>query len=377
MCASLEMNNPIIVERLESFEGLRSEWRELMDGCLEATIFQSFDWLASWWQYFGEHSRLCLLLARQNGVLVGVAPLMISRRRFLGLPVVKVLEFVGKGSLDYQDFLLLKTREKEALAALLGYLQKMHRDWHFAEFPEIPEFSPLNRLLSSAAKDAKLICYSELSSPCPYMNLPATWDDYLAQLSRNSRSNIRRKFKRMEGSGRVEFETVASSGNLRQAIDRFMALNDDRMRSMGAPPMSELYRIFHRDIVVKMSDCIVLSFLKLDGNDVAGIYGFDFNGRRYYYLIGWNSAYSGYSPGAVLIAKQIECAIAKGLNVYDFLRGGEAYKFSFASQKSFNRAYVVFVSRVPFGLFWVFKRLRALALLCSSPLRPLLRSVKK
>ncbi|MCZ4117959.1 GNAT family N-acetyltransferase [Streptomyces sp. H39-S7] len=82
------------------FAGLREEWGRLHRHCRTATPFQSHSWLHSWWTSYGRAGRLRVLLVRQDGELIGAAPLMLVHRP---LPVLVPL---GGEITDFSDVLL-------------------------------------------------------------------------------------------------------------------------------------------------------------------------------------------------------------------------------------------------------------------------------
>jgi len=348
----------VIVDRLESFDGLRESWHDLLDDHCNATVFQTHEWLSTWWKYFGDDRRLCLLTAREDSRLLGIAPLMIGRIRAAGVPWLKVMRFVGHDTTDYQDFILRDGHEEAVMRAFLGHLNTMKREWHVIVMGEVPETSPVNRWIGKTAESEGLAVHSEPFTPCPYIDLPASWDEYLAGLSSNARGNIRRKPRKLARLGTLDVETAPSAGDMCAAMDRFLVLHDDRMQSKGSDRPSEHAKRFHREVATELADHVALSFLRLDGKDVAGMYSFDFRGGRYYYLIGWDGSRENLSPGSVLIAKQIEGAISKGLHTFDFLRGDESYKYHFTSTQMVNRRHFVFRSPASRCVFRLLQRLR-------------------
>jgi CelD/BcsL family acetyltransferase involved in cellulose biosynthesis len=66
---------------------------------------------------------------------------------------------------------------------------------------------------------------------------------------------------------------------------------------------------------------------------IAAVYGLTVRGRFYYYQSGYDPAWAARSPGLVLLGRTVEDAYSHGLRDYDFLRGEEAYKFDWASER--------------------------------------------
>ena len=96
---SARRNSLLRTEVLRSageFAALEEEWEDLYRNSPRATPFQSWAWLYSWWEFYGEGYELRLITARDDeGLLIGLAPLMLER----GLGLRKLL-FVGTGLTD-------------------------------------------------------------------------------------------------------------------------------------------------------------------------------------------------------------------------------------------------------------------------------------
>src|SRR5687767_6567764 len=90
-----------VIERIQDFALLEKEWDELYRNAHGSTPFQSWAWMYSWWETYGAGYELRIVTLRDSeGLLVGLLPLMLERRRGLG-----VLLFIGTRRNDYQDIL--------------------------------------------------------------------------------------------------------------------------------------------------------------------------------------------------------------------------------------------------------------------------------
>src|SRR3712207_5490775 len=71
--------NIIVLKDSEAFRALEEEWEDLYDDSALSTPFQSWAWLYSWWEAFGEDYELRLITVRDGTLLVGIIPLMQER----------------------------------------------------------------------------------------------------------------------------------------------------------------------------------------------------------------------------------------------------------------------------------------------------------
>lgn len=155
------------------------------------------------------------------------------------------------------------------------------------------------------------------------LRLPPTYDDWLASLGRKERHETRRKRRRYEdlvGAPTIErFEGVGGP------FDEFVALHRASAGEKGLFMTGAMVAFF--------ADLLALPGWGIDGLLTASgslaAAGFGYHGSDGYYL--YNSAFDPAlregSPGVVLMASLIESAIGAGREVFDFLKGDEAYKY--------------------------------------------------
>src|SRR5262249_45065033 len=68
--------------RLDELRGLRKEWDDLVRETESASIFQTWEWVTTWYEHLGSNRDILLLTVRDGqGRLVGLAPFSLSRRR--------------------------------------------------------------------------------------------------------------------------------------------------------------------------------------------------------------------------------------------------------------------------------------------------------
>jgi len=119
------------------------------------------------------------------------------------------------------------------------------------------------------------------------------------------------------------------------AFDRFLNLHESCWAHRGGSGAfyDQTSREFQRAVVTQISKASLVRFdeLWVEGECRASIYGLD-NGHTYYFFLsGYDLDWSANSVGLVLLGLSLEDASARGIKVYDFLRGAEPYKFDWAN----------------------------------------------
>ena len=163
-CARVARNGCLDMKIIElnkhrDFIALEQTWNDVLQRC-DHTIFQTWEWLSTWWKHFGNNKKLLLLLAEEKDEILGIAPLMYSVHKMFGLRIGKI-EFIGTPDSDYHDFILTE-KEKDCIELFVNHLKKLPEKWDCIELTDIPENSKSSRFLSKLSKKFDTV------HKCPY-----------------------------------------------------------------------------------------------------------------------------------------------------------------------------------------------------------------
>ena len=274
-------------------------------------------WLKAWWSNFGSNSDLYLMTIRQKQGAIGIAPLVRNDRtaRLIG----------DQDVCDYLDFVAAPNRTAEFYSRLIHHLRQdgfTRLDLGLIR----PDSSAYTGLLPLAEKMGCRI-HCEPAETSYEMELPGSWHGYLDILSGKERHEIRRKLRRLEKAGKVNFRLVDEPTRVNAEMDTFFQLFRLN-RPDKATFMSDKMNAFFRDLATRLAawGLLRLFFLELDEKPIAAVMCFDYQLTRYLYNNGYDSSYSTLSAGLLSKVLSIQAAIQAGIKTYDFLKGAEPYK---------------------------------------------------
>jgi CelD/BcsL family acetyltransferase involved in cellulose biosynthesis len=302
-----------------------SGWNRLVERCRAPVPFATWQFQTAWYRHFGT-GPLHLLAAQDGaGEWAGVLPLY-------ELPASDgpILRLVGGTDVaDYLDLIAVAGREEEVWKALLPALAEL--PWRVVDLRPLPASSPTPGLLTTLAASAGLPAHTAAEERCPVIELPATWDGYLARLSGKDRHELRRKLRRAEAGG-PRVEVARTPAAMAVLMDGFVALH--RRSKVGKArfmdePMEAFFREVGRDLAA--AGLAALWMLWLEERPAAALLCLEQGGAVNLYNSGFDPEARAMSPGVVLIARTIEDAIQRGFRRYDFLRGEEPYKYGFGA----------------------------------------------
>lgn len=307
----------------------RRDWSDLARADPAGTIFHTPDFLKLYWEEFGEGPEHLLLAfgEEDSGAQVAAAAfeLIGDTLRFLG--GTEVTDYMGPVG-------LAEAREGFAKELWAGVLDR--DDWQQADLRGLPQDSGwLSDLREAAAGHGLAVEETEdQNGVAPFLELPPTWDEYLAQIPSKLRHEIRRKAKKLEAeTGPFRIET-ATDETLIPLLDRFVELH-----RMSAGPkgvfMVPGMEIFFRRLGQAFCERGVfrLTFIRVREELAAGTIGFSFEGTYSLYNSAFDRRWQQLAPGMVLVAEDIRQAIEEGCSVFDFLKGDYAYKYRFGARK--------------------------------------------
>ena len=308
---------------LDSFVNLDAKWQELLGTSVTNHIFLTAQWQKAWWQVFGNDYEMLLLSVHHDHKLVGIAPIKRKDGK---------LSFIGSTDVcDYMDFIVRHGWEDYFSPRLMDYLEPL--EWNSIELDSL---LPQSLTLKSLVPLAQQRGYKVETKPMnvsPQLLLPSSWEDYLTLLKTKDRHEVRRKLRRLEQTKTVNYYTITRKELLPQAMDIFFELfqlsNTEKARFM-TDQKREFFMLMVSSLAEKGN--IRLSFMEVGGSRTSSTLCFDYHNDIYLYNSAYDPAYSSLSVSLLLKVFNIRDAINTGKKRFDFLSGGEPYKYDLGGQ---------------------------------------------
>ncbi|MEM3549943.1 MAG: GNAT family N-acetyltransferase [Candidatus Bathyarchaeia archaeon] len=321
------------ISTLNEFLELKQKWNEVLAKSKDNNIFLTWEYLSTFWRYFGRRAKLRILCVKDEDEIVAIAPLRQSHFGIVGSFGYDVIEPLGYRGLmpeggDYTG-LLLGEKEEECFKLFLNYLTKQN-DWDFIYLYDVPETSSVLSLLGKIIMSTPKFEIKR-GAMCPYITLPASMDMFLEGLDGKFRKNLRRCMKNLQKDyGKIELNSHNDFGSVEDAMEIFFKLHQKRwkFRQMPGVLSTQIIRDFYINVAKSfdINGWLALYFLTANDEPVAAHYCFEYGGKLYFALSGFNLNYSRYSIGNLLTLKVIEQCIMKKLKEFDFMKGDEPYK---------------------------------------------------
>ena len=332
-----------LIKNWQAIVDLKTQWQSVYKSDPEACYFLSHEWL------FGTKENI-----GRGGFVIGVRETDESSDYVAFLPVrlytkhdengfYNEVDLIGAGVSDYHGFICNPEFEEKAIVAFANMLNRMN--WRRLRLRYTPASKRRLQIFMNAFSDEVL----ELKSIgmhdengidlgiCPYTTLPDDWDEYLSKnVSSNTRHKIRRYLRKVEGSESFRF-THATAETLERDIEILNRLWTERWGESKGDRLPSILKTTRRILrSAFFTDTLFFPILWQDDHPLCALGIFvDHEKKTYNFHIGGrDTSFKGPpSTGLVTHAYAIRHAISQGMLQYDFLRGNEAYKYSFCSEE--------------------------------------------
>lgn len=131
-----------LIQDKTGFFDLKEEWELLQEKANQITFYNTFHFLFNWWDIYSveKSCELFLICISEKGKLIGIAPLMIERRRFL-LVSYKVLKFIGRA--DFLNVIIDKDTKAQSVLKKMFETINASNLWDKLELTHISQNSDL------------------------------------------------------------------------------------------------------------------------------------------------------------------------------------------------------------------------------------------
>ncbi len=325
------------IENLEKFESLFHQLEPESD----ISCFQSWGWVESSLNLFDEER--VLLVAMLGDEVVGIAPFFINpvkRNKFISSRILFLNEVENSRYymfVEYNGFIAKRGLESEIADVFLDYLMSSEISFDEIIINRVLSDNPIfsskvirNRNLNVSVTDEGASRYVDLKK------LRDHQQDYISTLSKNSRAQLRRTFRKYKELGEITLDCASCADEALQYFRELGALHQKYWIAKGLPGAfsKKGWVEFHETMINQRFEFSEVQLLKISvGCDVMG-YVYSLVRNRHVYMIQTGFNYlpdKAFRAGFVCHFMSIEYNKSQGMDVYNFLVGDHQYKRSLSN----------------------------------------------
>ncbi len=321
----------IVAEKVDFFDG---GTRSI---CLDVAtetgdVGNTYEWQTCLWKaHYPNSSPLSYLFKETGAGPLGIVALYTEPERILGVSVKKAK--LLSGIYSTRGGAPLRYVNEEVVERLFEVIGS-HFDWHVFDVCVEKSSEFASSAVEFSSKYAGKFAVLPYES-APFLELSGNTDDFLASKSRNFRSNLRRKEKRLAKAGDLQVQVVTRPGEVDKALAAIMAIENDSWKFQegtaitSTPAVERFYRTLAKEMACR--GWLRLYVMTLDGNPVAYDYGLLFEGCYSMLKTSYREQCKYLSPGVVLRWFVVRDLFEVGCKEHDFMWGMEPYKIQWST----------------------------------------------
>jgi hypothetical protein len=351
-----------VYSSFEEIDSLCEEWDQFVES-VGGEIFLTFDWCRLWWKHYGQNRQLRIFMIRYKGDIIGLFPIFLERIWF-GPLFVTVAKIVGS------DFTLaqftLPINPNYAEQTVTQFLHGLNEEkWDICNLSPLTYFCHPRRCFFDFCANENFAFQAKFEDDGVHtiFDLPLSWEDNLAKLSKQVRKHIRQNYNRIQKHNISLQSSLATEKNWQDHFDGFVSAHQKQWQHVGRPghfgDWPKAYA-FHREMAEAQLKKRRLRLLKvqISGHEYAYVYSYKY-GKRYFAILRGRSLTDNefkINLGGLLFTEQAQQAIGQDVESIDSMRGVYEYKLKLGGRLS-PLARVRFVRKglSPFLRSWLFR----------------------
>lgn len=283
-------------------------------------------WCRLWWRHYrrdGFRARDDLrLFAVQDGVgtLVGIAPMMLTRRPGRLPFCTRELQFLGADTnvTELRGVLAAPGMERDVAVALAAFFAQTG-GWDWVQWHGLPPDGPAPPGVMRAGTVVDHL-----------LTVAPTWEAFRAQLPRNIKESLRKCYNSLARDGHGWTVHALEGAEAVNGTNRLIELHGQRARRVDTIAHLDVFadpraRAFLADTIAATLHARLFA-LEIGGQFVAMRLGFVYPGELYLYYSGYDPAWSRYSVMTTLVSEAIKWAIGQGLGRVNLSTGSDVSK---------------------------------------------------
>ncbi|MFH1776274.1 MAG: GNAT family N-acetyltransferase [Candidatus Omnitrophota bacterium] len=321
-----------VIDKFDKFLKFESVWNDLLAQSDMDIPFMTFEWFSCWWKCYGDKNEMFIILVKQGGEIIAIAPLMKKMIKFRGLPV-RAITLICNDHSNRVGFVIIK-KGNEAVRHLLQYIINSNAKFDMIFFDYIPEECLTDKFLLEALQEDNFKFKRKQSILSPYISIDRNWDDYLMTRSRTFRKSMRHVRNIVGRYGRYEIILYVKD-NVSEGMKDLMSVSEKtwKYKKNTAIASNSNDLNFYRLLAEAMSSKGYLNIwiLKINGRPIAFEFSLRYKKNIYSLKTGFDEKYYRLSPSVLLDTFVIKNSFDNNANEYDLLGDKDRYKLRWTS----------------------------------------------
>lgn len=294
-----------IQQGLDGLKKIEQEWNILFKKIKEPVFSQSIIWHRAYLKNLSlDSEKCCFFCIYKYDILIAIFPFEIFRRRYYLLSF-DTLGFSTHSHFGLNSILMGVNEDSQVLFEFLFKELKKNKKikWNLIY---------LERVLKNSKSANCLIQNSIKSYSNDCLVIPIETEDVMnTRLSRNFKSNIKRKRKKLFNYDLVKFESIKKTEDLESAFHSFLDIEASGWKGLAgtksAIKLDDNLKGFYEDVLREFSlkNQIEINLLKINNDYVAAQFTVVIDTSIFLFKLGYREEFKELSPGYILLHQKL------------------------------------------------------------------------
>jgi CelD/BcsL family acetyltransferase involved in cellulose biosynthesis len=320
------------IDDFDAFLALEPAWNDLCRRAGMSSFFASHAWFRCCWEARAEGLLPLVLVAREAGEVVGLAPFFVHTLHWRIFPMCTASLMQNQDS-PFVEIPVDSDRRREVLALFVRHLERMPK-LQVVSLKKIRRSSCTHRALLEVSASSALV--RSAGGGAPVLSLRGGWDQFWKAQSQRFKKTVRNVANRVERLGHVTLEEISHTAPAAACLDVYSRIAERSWKSdlpVSFKANPRIFRFFEiLTPILHAERRLLLWVLHLDGIPVAAEYHVHDGDTVYALRSDFDDRYREASPGAYLNDRIVRTYFERNdVEVYDMGPGDNAYKQRWAT----------------------------------------------
>lgn len=301
----------------------------------DISIFLGYDWFQIWWFAFGEKKELFVVILKKDEEIKAIFPCCLQSFSGDGKKNRHIASLTNDHTCHY-DFIIDSEYRKEALSA---FLQVIDHGKLPISLEYTPTFSENFSLFATQLQMAQIPFHHYNYSWSPWLKVSGSWEQFYSELSNDFTKDLRRRRKRAEEKGNLNFEIIRYSEQIDKILDTLFDIECKSWKGKEGTAIKcqKEVEYFYRQLACRAmhKKQLLLFILMLDEIPIAADFSL-YSGQSVFSLkAGYDEAFKSFSPGSLLQLEVFKYLFnLQAVTHYNFLGICEPWKMKWSHNTS-------------------------------------------
>jgi CelD/BcsL family acetyltransferase involved in cellulose biosynthesis len=318
----------------DRFHDYKNSWNKTLALNGLSNPFLTFEWIDLWLNNFLSSKPLKLLFVKENQQTKAIVPLFKDQIK-LGKFNLHCLQLPANSHSNRCEF-LIGEKKVEYYQVVLDFLFKNNSNFDSLFLRLIPETSSSIQTFNQISQDNNFLFSTRPGIFSPSIVLPESWDQYLLNLGKKNRYELRKREKHWDKLGQQKEEYFTDESNIERLIDSVLNVEMNSWKAKEQKHLLTNQSIwnFYNEMIRQFAKFKLLHSIVLSVNEVPIAYelAIVYNDILYSIKTSYNEIFQKLNCGYVLRAKMLKRAFELGLKENDLLGDNEPWKQRFANK---------------------------------------------